>query len=113
VCLSFVALDNKLAPQAYIARVITDLDREFKAGFAKTKTAVQLQQSVAADTEKARREALAMITQVEMERTIASIHDTFGGTAHIAWLAPRQSCGTTSSAVTARNLPALCCRAWQ
>jgi hypothetical protein len=76
---NLVALDNKLAPQAYIARVITDLDREFKAGFSKTRTAVALQRSVAADTEKARRDALAMIKQVEKEQTVASIHDTFGG----------------------------------
>lgn len=76
---NLVALDNKLAPHAYVAGVITDLDREFKTNFAKTKTAVMLQTPVAADTEKARRDALAMIKQVEQEKTIASIHDTFGG----------------------------------
>jgi hypothetical protein len=38
-----------------------------------------LEQTVAADTEKARRDALAMIKEVEKQKTVASIHDTFGG----------------------------------
>lgn len=71
------AFDNDL-PKAYAAQVIGDVDRQFKANFGKTKTAAVLKSPVAADTEKARKAAMAMIKKVETAKTLKSIHATFG-----------------------------------